>query len=208
MIGKRQVSAGDRGHNPRQRNQRQCPARVAQTPRVDRTASFLERFFSTGPGWRIERVLDSRCGEKDVGVGVNSGDEALRRGGWRVRWTGQRRFSSGSSVPDQVGALKGLWISTAVRIADGHGWATYWYENGNDAGWGLMAMTRHCGVSRTAPAGPGVVATQTARLPAAGQRSEVSVKVPKCLIHLLASRRIHQLPECTTLHRSPVIHSS
>ena len=47
--------------------------------------------------------------------GVNDNDEALRKGRRLTGWTARRPTWSGSSVPDQVGALKGLWIPTAVR---------------------------------------------------------------------------------------------
>ena len=54
----------------------------AEAP-VVRSTSYLERFFSPGSGWRIERALDPRCGEDDGGlVGVAVGFRELGRAAW------------------------------------------------------------------------------------------------------------------------------
>ena len=50
------------------------PAQRAQTRRVDRPESYLERSFRPASGWGIERALDSGCGEKDGGW-VNDDDK-------------------------------------------------------------------------------------------------------------------------------------
>ena len=64
----------------------------AEAP-VVRSTSYLERFFSPGSGWRIERALDPRCGEDDGGlVGV-----------WIP--VGMRRIGVGG---------KGVWVPVAM----------------------------------------------------------------------------------------------
>ena len=47
------------------------PTQGAQTRRVDRPTFHLESSSRPAPGWRIERALDSHCGENDGGWGAD-----------------------------------------------------------------------------------------------------------------------------------------